>query len=196
MNQQLKGLQEFLKTGPLGVSYSGDITGKLNPQTTAAALALQNIIKQKLSTHPDDIIKNKAKELTILSGPNVTTSLGDIGWLIAETVRATPSVKKEDKEKSIEKPNPQIESVQKLFNSNPFGLSYNGPKDGKMNPDFVAKLRQLESAIQSISGVSVLGKIVAGNNLVTNTEDLMKTFKIIKDFQEFLAKSKSSKSSK
>ena len=58
-------------------------------------------------------------------------------------------------------------------------------KDGKMNEDFSSKLKELETRIQAISGANISGKIISGNSLNTNAEDLTKTFKLISAYLKF-----------
>jgi len=205
MNPKLKELQQFLKASPLGISYPKEVSGELNPETTAAAMSLQNKIKQILSNHPDNTVKERAAKLNILQGQNPGTSVNEIKKLILEISKPKQPVKPEehttnpeDVKNTKDVKNPEavkntksdfnIKSVQETFNSNPFGIKYQGPKDGVMNDELTAKLRQLETNISTLSGAPVIGKIIAGDKLATSPGDLTRTFKLINEYKKFLDK--------
>lgn len=173
MDQAIKELQDFLKTSPLGVSYKGPSDGYSSPELVNATNSLQSIIKDKLSKSSEKADQDKAASFIILSGNKLATPVASIKQIINSLQNA---------------PNQNVKSVQEVFNSNPFGIVYAGPKDGIMNQDFIDKLKILESKISEISNVS--GKIVSGNNLITDANDLSKTFSLIKSYQEFLARKK------
>jgi len=82
-----------------------------------------------------------------------------------------------------------IKAVQEVFNSNPFGTIYPGPKDGEMNPDFINKCKELEIKIGEVSGAPIIGKIISGEKLVANADDLSRVFSLIKSYQNFLKSS-------
>jgi peptidoglycan hydrolase-like protein with peptidoglycan-binding domain len=179
MNQAIKDLQSFLKTTPLGIAFSGKVDGIAGPDTIAAANNLQNAIKQKLP---------EASSLVILSGENVVTPPAKLKELMAKISK--PEDKENDKKAIPVSVNQNIKAMQESLNSNPFGITYNGPKDGVINKELVAALQQLETKIQSITGANVAGKIISGENIITTPDDLNKTFKLIASYQKFLTKSK------
>ena len=171
MDPQIKQLQDYLKTSPLGVSYNGLADGYLKPPLVNSVNALQTILKDKLSKSSNKDLQSKAPSFIILSGEKVITTPDQIKAIITEL----------QKEAS-----PNIKGVQEIFNSNPFGISYNGPKDGVMNDEFIAKLHELETKITEVSGANVSNQIISGDKLLTDSGDLSKTFSAIKSYQEFL----------
>ena len=187
MNPAVKELQAFLKTSPLGISFSGNLDGIAGPETLAAANNLQAAIKQKLP---------EASSLVILSGENVVTPPVKLKELIAkiskpEVPKEAPKDPKEEDKKAVPvSTNQNIKAMQEAVGINPFGVAYAGPKDGVMNPELIAALQQIEIKIQAITGAQVSGKIVSGTNILTTPDDLNKTYKLIQSYQKFLNKPK------
>jgi len=178
MNEQIKQLQMFMKTSPGGINYNGPIDGKVNPQLQASVNILQNLIKKSLSDHPDKNISSKVKTFTILSGNNLSSTIGDIKSFLSE-------IEKKPKEEK-QKININVKAVQQIFNSNPLGIKYNGTDDGVSNKELVQKSRLLEQAITNLTGANISGKITDGKNILTTASDLKKTFNLISDYQKFI----------
>ena len=168
MDPLIKSFQDFMKSSPLGISYSGAADGYMNPTFQTSLNSLQNIIKDKLSKSS---IPNKPTNFSIISGDKITSSVEIVKTIINDLNKET---------------SPNIKAAQEIFNSNPFGLNYAGPKDGIMTPDFSSRLRELEAKIAEVTGAQTSGKIIAGDNLTTDANDLSKTFSLIKSYQEFI----------
>lgn len=182
MDQLVKSFQDYLKTSPLGVKYTGLSDGYASaPGFKPAIDALTSIIKDKLSKSPNVENQNKAKSFAILSGDKIVSSVDIVKKII------------DDIQKDQTAANSNIKSAQEVFNSNPFGLVYGGPKDGIMNPEFSARLKDLESKISEATGAQIIGKIVSGDNLVTDASDLSKTFSLISSYQKFIQQQKEQK---
>lgn len=173
MDQAIKSLQDYLKTSPLGVKYTGASDGYFSPAFKTAIDSLTSIIKDKLSKSSNSENQNKAKTFSILSGEKVVTSIDIIKKIVEDLQK-----------ESI--PNPNIKAAQDIFNSNPFGINYSGPKDGTMNNEFSSKLKELENKIVEVTGAQVLGKLISGETLSTDANDMSKTFSLIKSYQDFI----------
>jgi len=179
MNKAIEQLQTFMKTSPIGVVYNGPVDGENNDQLKVAVNSLQNLIKKLLSNHPDSLVSSKASSYMILSGNTVVRTIDDIKSLISKT-------KVPAKKKSTEKKYNNIKAIQEIFNSNPFGINYSGPKDGIPNSDLIQKARELERNINKLTGADISGKITDGKIIITTAADLQKTFSIITDYQKFI----------
>jgi deoxyxylulose-5-phosphate synthase len=175
----IKELQKFMKTSPSGINYAGPVDGENNEQLKKSVNQLQSLIRNKLSDHSDSSIASKAKSYTILSGDHVNKSIKDIQDMIAKIKEEKPKDKKE-------KPKDNIKAVQEIINLNPFGIKYNGPKDGVENKELIQTARLLENKINSITGANVSGKITDGKTIITTANDLKKTFNLINDYMKFL----------
>jgi hypothetical protein len=174
MNPQIKELQEYLKTSPLGISYSGSTDGYINQDLKTSSTNLQNIIVDKLNKSSDKELIEKAKTFTIISGDNIISSPQEIKDIISKIEKGSQDQK--------------IKSIQEMINNNPFGISYGGPKDGIINADLIKALKDVETNISTLTGAQVGGKIVSGDNIVTDTGELTKTFELIDSFKKSLPK--------
>lgn len=67
-----------------------------------------------------------------------------------------------DQNDADDKPNPQIEQVQKFLKSYPLGVPYTGAVDGKINPEILNSLSILESSL----GPEFKNKLVSGSNII------------------------------
>lgn len=169
-----------MKTSPAGINYSGPTDGENNPQLQAALNILQNLIKTKLSTNKDPSITSKAKNLTILTNDTLNTTINDLKALVSKLSE------KEETPKETKEPTNNIKNIQEIFNSNPFGITYEGPKDGNPNEELISKSRSLEQAISKLTGAKVNGKITDGKTIITSAIDLKKTFGLINEYKESL----------
>ena len=172
MDVLIKSFQDYAKSSPLGIAYSGATDGYMNTNLTSSLTSLQNTIKDKLSKSSNPNNKTKAESFTIISGNKIVSTVNAVKTII------------DDLNKEV---NQNIKSAQEIYNSNPFGLSYSGPKDGAMNPDFASKLKELEAKIAEFTGAQIAGSIISGENLTTNANDLSKTFSLIKSYQDFIS---------
>ncbi len=177
MDPQIKSLQDYLKTSPLGISFTGASDGYMSVALKDAANKLQQVINDKLKSAPVDL-QNKYKSFSIINGDKITASPDQIKALLTQIAKPEDVIE----QKSL----PNIKAVQETFNSNPFGLVYKGAKDGVINDELISKLKELESKITEATGANVAGKIVSGNNVITNSADLSKTFSLIKSYQDFI----------
>lgn len=170
-----------MKTAPLGVSYAGAVDGyDSGPEfdkLTAAVNTLTSIIKEKLSKSDDQPTKEKAKTFTILNGKNLIIKIPELQLIINSLTK--------NEKKSPEQSLDSIKNIQNTINSNPFGISYTGPKDGVFNEELGQKLKQIELKIKEITGASVDGKIISGNSINTDAADLSKTFSLINKYLDF-----------
>jgi len=173
MDPVIKSFQDYLKSSPMGIFFPGAANGEISPEFKNAANSLQSIIKDKLTKSPNPANQEKAKTFSIISGDKIVTTPEIIKGIIADL----------SKEGTVDQ---TIKSVQEMFNQNPFGINYSGMKDGLMNADFIAKLKELENKISEISGVSISGKILSGDKLSTDAGDLSKTFSLLKSYQDFV----------
>ena len=173
MDNIIKSFQDYLKTSPTGISYSGASDGYMNAALKSSLSSLESNIKDKLSKSSNKENQEKAKSFTIISGDKIIIAVDAVKKIIDDI----------NKEKS-----PNIKAAQEIFNSNPFGLTYAGPKDGEMNADFLSSLISLENKITETTGALASGKIVSRNNLLTDAADLSKTFSLIKSYQDFIKK--------
>ena len=176
MDPQIKSFQDYLKTSPLGISFTGASDGYMSPALKDSANKLQQAIIVKLKSAPQEI-QDKYKSFFVISGDKITTSPDQIKALLTQIAKP-----EEIEQKSL----PNIKAVQEAFNSNPFGIVYKGAKDGVINDELISKLKELESKITEATGANVAGKIVSGNNVITNSADLSKTFSLIKSYQDFI----------
>lgn len=172
----IKQYQTYLlqKQNPLNVNYSGNVDGDINSNGFKDALSsLQTSIQNK---YKDNGQLEKANSFKILNESNT-----DIILPFAELQKAVIECFHDDQNSF-----PTVKQIQELFNSNPFGIEYNGPKDGVLTNEFAEKLIELENKIQEISGAQIHGKIIANNKITTTPEELKKTFSLIVSFQNFL----------
>lgn len=179
MDPQIKTFQDFLKTSPLGVSFPGPSNGEMSPELKNSANALQASLKDKLSKSPNVELQNKGKSLSIISGDKITTTPEIIKSLIND-------LSKDAQPKDAQQPDNNIKAIQEVFNQNPFGIAYSGPKDGIIGPELIQKAQQLESEIAKLTGANTAGQIIANNKFTTNASDLNNTFQLLKSYQEFL----------
>ncbi|MFZ4795932.1 MAG: hypothetical protein ACOYMA_00465 [Bacteroidia bacterium] len=184
MDATVKAFQDYLKSSPLGVSYGGPCDGEISaPGLKAALIALQNAVRKALSEKTDEKYKELSKTFTVLSGDKISASVENIKQILA--VPSNPATTPTQEAKPGEDKN--IKAIQEMFNSNPFGLSYSGPKDGIMNDQLAVALKQLEEKITATTGASVAGQIVSGNKVLTDSGDLSKTFSLVKSYLKFEA---------
>lgn len=188
MNEQIKQLQQFLKTSPLGISYSGPVDGVVNDVLKNSAKNLQSVIIDKLLASKDEKLNNKAKNFRVMSETSLLTSVEEIksiiGLLSKTKEEPEPIATKEEGEDNKEDEN--VKAIQAMFNSNPFSIKYDGPIDGLLNNNFISALQSLEQKIKTHTGADVGGKIVGGGRVLTNVADLQKTFALIEEYNKFL----------
>lgn len=183
MNEQIKLLQQYLKSSPLGVSYNGNVdgydSGPSFDKLTSAVNSLTTIIKEKLSQSTDQNLQEKAKTFAILNGKNVVIKIPELQIIINSLLKT----------KNDEQPTQSldyIKNIQNIINSNPFGITYSGPKDGIINDELIQKLTEIENRIKEISGANISGKIISGGKISTDASDLSNTFVLIKKYMEFI----------
>jgi hypothetical protein len=68
----------------------------------------------------------------------------------------------------------QILQFQKAFPN--FGIKYQGPTDGLINPQFVKAMKELEEIIQAKSGEDVMGQIFTGSGVGMSVGEVFRKF--------------------
>lgn len=177
----IKKYQSYLKKNPLNVNYLGAEDGDLNsPGFQESLIDLETIIKTKYQQNKQ---QDKANTFKIINNDQIVLPLQELQTIVNSLSMQSTSLL------APQQPN-IVQQIQELFNSNPFGIVYNGLCDGILSSEFIKKLQELELNIQNVSGAQIIGKIVLNNQITTTPDELSKTFQLIKAYQDFLKTSK------
>jgi len=181
MEQLILDFQKYLQTKkPLGVSYNGPLDGLSSPELKDAAAKLKNLLVG--SKNKD--VSTKANEINIIiDDKSPIIDLPAIDKLVTEESA------KEVLSSTTTTVDPKIKTIQEILSLNKV-IPYAGPKDGIVTEDFIKFLSELENKINTITGTSINGKIIANNTVVVDPNDLKKTLDLLGSYQSFLASSK------
>ena len=160
-------VQNFLKSSPLGVSYSGPTNGELNPGMLSSLRNFESVLSLQIGENFNG---------TIVRGNSISSS----GF--QKAIQKISPPKKEEKE-TLKKDNLILE-FQKFFSTqhNFLPALYSGPQDGKINSTLISAAQKAEQILsQAVSEPKIQGQIFSVNKKIflTSPSDLLSAIDLI-----------------
>ena len=165
-------VQNFLKSNPLGVSYSGPTNGELNSSMLSSLQSLESVLSSRTG---ENFIGS------IVRG----NSISSVGFQKA-IQKLTP--KKEEKIENSEKKEILSDNLiiefQKFFASAHgfFPKLYTGPQDGKINSDLISAAQKAEEILSNtVNEPKIKGQIINSQKqkFLTSPSDLLSAINLI-----------------
>lgn len=153
-SNQIKNIQSFLKTKPLGVGFSLDIDGKITPELLLAISSLERKANSKFNANLSLRISDKIN--------------------FKDFTKLVELLKNEKKDLKLEKTDNEVKEFQKFFNFEQTGI---------LDEKLISAIKSLEDNISSEIGESVSGMIFNSSNksLNTSVEDVKNALQLIKN---------------
>jgi hypothetical protein len=153
---QIKNIQSFLKTKPLGVGFSLEVDGQITPELLLAISSLERKANNKFNTNLSLRISNKIN--------------------FSEFSKLVKLLKDESQKKTEILPdsNSEVKKFQKFFNLKETGI---------LDQELISLLKNLEQQISKDIDESVSGMIIdsSGKSLNTTIEDVKNALQLIKN---------------
>lgn len=178
INPFLKTVQKFMKTKPLGASYSGATDGIMNSELRSALFEFESKLEQKT---------NQSVIGTIVMMNSVSQSG------MTKAIELLRGSSEESKAENTESGNNSVKTFQEFFSvAHPvIGTLYSGPKDGNMNDELISAMQSAESKITAHlseitpgSNVSAAGQIWTGKSFKTTTDDISEALNIMQNHKK------------
>lgn len=167
-------VQNFLKTSPLGISYSGPQNGELNAIMLSSLRSLESILSLKTDENFNG---------TIVKG----NSISSFGFQKALKKINPPKKEILDEKKTEDKKDSSTNLIlefQKFFSSAHDFLPklYSGPQDGKINSSLISAAQKAEEILsQTINEPKIKGQIFnfKQQKFLTSSNDLLSAIALI-----------------
>lgn len=168
-------VQQFMRSNPFGASYHGALNGILNEELIHCVRQFEIGLKQKFPNAPK-----------IVSGHSISPSAFGEALKLLKTPELKEEPKQEVKEDKLD-PLPEIKAFQSFLNqSQPvIGQVYQGPIDGKVNPELISAAQKVEKLIgQAVKNPNSSGLLwnAAKQTFNTSVADLKQALSLIDKF--------------
>jgi hypothetical protein len=171
-------VQNFLKTSPLGIFYSGPINGELNSSMLSSLQNLENI----LSSRTDENFNG-----SVVKGTSISSSGFQKMLQKCRSFRDQKATSQKDEKKQEEKKDSLSGltlEFQKFFSLNHdfFPKLYSGSLDGKINSELVSAAKKAEDILsQEINEPKIKGQIFSDKKqqFLTSPIDILSAINLI-----------------